>query len=224
MGLLAVLRSRFKKAAIGLMITASHNPEEDNGVKMVDPAGEMLEASWEIIATNIANVKDSELTAALQQLVVEHNIDNSIDALVILGRDTRKSSQKLSEAAIAGIKAMEGKVNDFEVVTTPQLHYLVLCTNTKERYGKASVEGYYNKFCLAFKEVTGTPKNNDKYTSDVVVDAANGVGAKAVEEFKKILNDVLDIEICNSGEGKLNFQVKNELLEIIFCVHSKICF
>jgi len=39
------------------MITASHNPEGDNGVKLVDPAGEMLENEWEIIATEIANVE-----------------------------------------------------------------------------------------------------------------------------------------------------------------------
>ena len=44
MGLLAVLRSRSKGGVtIGAMITASHNPAPDNGVKLVDPAGEMLE-------------------------------------------------------------------------------------------------------------------------------------------------------------------------------------
>lgn len=39
------------------MITASHNPERDNGVKLVDPHGEMLEQSWEAWATKFANVK-----------------------------------------------------------------------------------------------------------------------------------------------------------------------
>lgn len=50
-------------AVIGVMITASHNDEPDNGVKLVDPHGEMLEASWESVATKLANVK---YTAILQ--------------------------------------------------------------------------------------------------------------------------------------------------------------
>jgi phosphoacetylglucosamine mutase len=37
------------------MVTASHNPEADNGVKLVDPDGEMLEVRWEKFATEFAN-------------------------------------------------------------------------------------------------------------------------------------------------------------------------
>ena len=78
MGALAALRSKQKKgkfgictlvpyisisttcfsvATIGVMITASHNDEPDNGVKLVDPHGEMLEAAWEVIATKLANAE-----------------------------------------------------------------------------------------------------------------------------------------------------------------------
>ena len=32
----------------GLVVTASHNPEADNGVKLVDPSGYMLEQAWEV--------------------------------------------------------------------------------------------------------------------------------------------------------------------------------
>lgn len=45
------------EATIGVMITASHNPEEDNGAKLIDPMGEMLEASWEDLATRLANAR-----------------------------------------------------------------------------------------------------------------------------------------------------------------------
>ena len=44
-------------ATIGVMITASHNPEQDNGVKLVDPMGEMMEVSWEKLATTLANAR-----------------------------------------------------------------------------------------------------------------------------------------------------------------------
>ena len=47
----------FTGASIGVMITASHNPEPDNGVKLVDPLGEMLEPAWELIATELVNVR-----------------------------------------------------------------------------------------------------------------------------------------------------------------------
>lgn len=49
MGMLAILRSRQQGKIVGLMITASHNLSVDNGVKIVDASGGMLESSWETV-------------------------------------------------------------------------------------------------------------------------------------------------------------------------------
>jgi len=88
MGILAVLRSKsLSGKVIGLMITASHNPEEDNGVKLVDPLGEMLEASWEETATDLVNSTD--LRSATEKIVSQKNIDWNTLATVFIGRDTR---------------------------------------------------------------------------------------------------------------------------------------
>jgi len=76
MGVLATLRSRYRGGSvIGVMITASHNPEPDNGVKLVDPKGEMLEASWEAIATDLVNVSDQELEQQVAKIIKDNNID-----------------------------------------------------------------------------------------------------------------------------------------------------
>lgn len=34
------------------MITASHNPAPDNGVKMMDPDGGMLAPAWEAVSSS----------------------------------------------------------------------------------------------------------------------------------------------------------------------------
>ncbi|KAI9318760.1 hypothetical protein BX666DRAFT_2026183 [Dichotomocladium elegans] len=208
-GILATLRSKkLNGATIGVMITASHNPEEDNGVKLVDPRGEMLEQSWESYATALANANDGEsLAEAVEQIVTAHDINLEAPAHVIYAHDTRPSCPELVKALEAGLGASGAKYTSYGLKTTPMLHYLVRCintANTNDAYGEPTEEGYYKKLADAFKmAVAGKPR-----LSTLHVDCANGVGAPKLSELMQFIpSDILSVSIVNDDIttlGKLN--------------------
>ncbi|KAJ0674120.1 putative phosphoacetylglucosamine mutase [Helianthus annuus] len=73
-GILAALRSlKTGGAVIGLMITASHNKVSDNGVKVADPAGEMLTQDWEPFADSVANAPDPESLIQVLSFLLIYN-------------------------------------------------------------------------------------------------------------------------------------------------------
>jgi len=219
MGVLATLRSKVKNGSvIGVMITASHNPAPDNGVKLVDPAGEMLEQAWEAIATQVANADDGELAKVVDQLVQDQKVDLTVEANVYIGRDTRPSSDGLSKAVLDGIEAAGGKVKDYGVVTTPQLHYFVVCENTKGAYGDPSNQGYFKKLAQAFMDFKEMFPDVGGYMNELDFDGANGVGAVSMKDFIKAINpDVLKINIYNddveNGE-LLNFKCGADFVKV----------
>ncbi|KAK3517885.1 hypothetical protein QTP70_026212 [Hemibagrus guttatus] len=206
MGLLATLRSKKTKSTIGVMVTASHNPEEDNGVKLIDPMGEMVTPAWEGYATELANADQEDLCSVLKDIIGKEAIDMSKAASVVTGRDTRPSSENLSRAVLDGVSCLQGHSLDFGLVTTPQLHYMVLCCNTNGCYGIATIQGYYEKLSKAFIELT---KNVLKRTDDqkrLLVDGANGIGALKMREMEVFLKSELQVELFNDGSsGKLNY-------------------
>ncbi|GAB1598725.1 phosphoacetylglucosamine mutase-like [Argonauta hians] len=206
MGILAVLRSKCTNATIGAMITASHNPVEDNGIKIVDPMGDMLAASWEKHAANLANVPDSEINSEMVKIIKSDSIDMNVKSCVYLSKDTRPSCVTLASAFLKGVEALNSEFHDFGQMTTPMLHYVVRCQNTQMRYGKPTENGYYEKLSAAFLKLRGsTNACPGLYKPKLVVDAANGVGADKVKLLMHHLNDALDIKVCNDGtNGVLN--------------------
>ncbi|KAM5326903.1 phosphoacetylglucosamine mutase isoform 1-T2 [Glossophaga mutica] len=205
MGLLAVLRSKQTQSTIGVMVTASHNPEEDNGVKLVDPLGEMLAPSWEEHATCLANAEEQDMQSVLVDISKKAAVDLQQDAFVVIGRDTRSSSEKLAHSVIEGITLLGGQFHDYGLLTTPQLHYMVYCRNTGGRYGKATEDGYYQKLSMAFVELTKqAPCSGDGFRS-LKVDCANGIGALKLGEMERYLSQGLLLQLFNVGtEGRLN--------------------
>ena len=51
---------------------------------------------------------------------------------------------------IDGIVAAGGHCTNYGVLSTPQLHFFVVCKNTNGEYGTASEEGYFEKLGKAF--------------------------------------------------------------------------
>ncbi|WVN86981.1 uncharacterized protein L203_102156 [Cryptococcus depauperatus CBS 7841] len=205
--LLAILRSkRLEGATIGVMVTASHNPEPDNGVKLVDPSGEMLDPTWETHATALANCPTTEsLISTFTTLVAHLRVDLRQPASIFYARDTRPSGPELIEALEAGLKAFGEGVNyqNVGVTTTPILHYVVKATNVQDgSYGEPTIDGYLEKMSSAFKTLIGNRKLSPLY-----VDCANGVGTHSLIALQKYLGDSLPIyplNIDTSTKGALN--------------------
>lgn len=72
------------KADIGVVISASHNPYEDNGVKFIGPDGMKLSDNWEsLVENNIKNIKNipnnklaaEKIIADIQEKYEQHCLD-----------------------------------------------------------------------------------------------------------------------------------------------------
>lgn len=132
---------------------------------------------------------------------------------MVYARDTRASGPRLVSALLAALEASDTEYIDYKLLTTPQLHYITRCLNTKDthyEYGEPTEQGYYQKIAAAFKTATGTRKFN----GPVTVDCANGVGGPKLRELIKYLPSAseggLEIKVVNDNvvePERLNHQV-----------------
>jgi phosphoacetylglucosamine mutase len=153
---------------IGIMVTASHNPIEDNGLKMVDFNGEMLPIEWEKIAEDIANAND------LQEVLSEKWPERVPKAKILIGADNRPSSPSLVECIKAAVEAAGCEFHDFGIVTTPQFHYLLNESNLKGIVEEKEcyvfdIRGKVNRLFEDFRPA-------GRYEGQLQLDCAGGVG------------------------------------------------
>jgi len=217
-GMLAALRSmKLGGNTVGIMVTASHNPHADNGVKLVDPDGGMLSQAWEQHATAVANAPEATLSATLLSVSSSEGLGDTSGGRVLIGRDTRAHSAGLAAIAAQGARAIGGVAEDAGLLTTPQLHHLVRMGNGEKGagplYGKeawASEGGYYAMLSEAFVALLNTAPEPERRPS-VWVDAAHGVGAPKLAALCTSLAEstspsvVPAIVVANGvDEGELN--------------------
>lgn len=173
-----------------------------------------MQGSWEAYATILANApSDQDLADAYEKLANDLKLNPEAEARVVFARDTRASGPRLVSALVEGLKASGTEYTDYKILTTPQLHYLTRCLNTKGTpydYGEPSEKGYYEKMAASFKAAIG----GRKFHGPVTVDCANGVGGPKLRELIKHLPSPaeggLDIKVVNDDvirPERLNHQV-----------------
>jgi phosphoacetylglucosamine mutase len=206
----------------GVMITASHNAEVDNGVKIVDVDGGMLAQSWEEHAITIANTRNLDEFPNSFREVVNKAASSSALGVVIIGRDTRPHSLPLSRHVSQGVLDMNGQVFDIGEVTTPQLHFVVQKFNemlsttstintTADRHTAVlkCLASYYDTIIGGYFRLCASAESCNTSISRLVLDCACGVGAVAARAAQKRLQesnaDALAIDIRNDiGSGLVN--------------------
>lgn len=214
MALLAVLRSLSVGCkCVGIVITASHNPECDNGIKLVDADGGMLAQSWEKYAELLVNV---DSTDALIQAIASVIQSESISAaspqskgVVIIGRDCRPHSEGFAGCVERGVASMNGFMYNLGQVTTPQLHFVVKQLNeNSSEFPLVSVDlstamgSYFDTIVGGYvKLLESSAHNLDSRISQIIVDTAGGVGGLAYRELNRYLS--------SSGSPVLSCDLRN---------------
>ncbi|XP_017519071.1 phosphoacetylglucosamine mutase isoform X2 [Manis javanica] len=165
----------------------------------------MLAPSWEEHATCLANAEQQDLQRVLVAITEKAAVDLQRNAFIVMGRDTRPSSEKLSQSVIDGVTVLGAQFHDYGLLTTPQLHYMVYCRNTSGQYGEATIDGYYQKLSRAFVELTKQAFYSGNEYRSLKVDCANGIGALKLREMEHYFSQGLSVHLFNDGtKGKLN--------------------
>lgn len=185
-----------KNENFGIMITASHNKYIDNGVKIVDMKGNMIEKDYEIILEKYVN----------DEFEILKKRDYFSPKKIFIGHDTRNSYFEIQNEIVKGIRSVTENVKIVYLgyVTTPQHHFLV-------KYNNENSDFYINKYnCISLFSM---------HFDDLIIDCANGVGFIALSKLNELWNlkmNLVNTKIYNynllNHESGSDYVINEQLL------------
>ena len=181
---------------IGVMITASHNPESDNGIKIIGPTGIMLDPHYEKMIESFVNSKNVEWDARETGGYLK-NPKERRNVFIMIGRDTRPSGISLLKELTKGIECTGGDTTiiDMGQVTTPQMHFATFAFNNQQLSEPEIILNKYYDFINEYKILVPEKRS-------LSIDCAFGVGQVLLEQMKGVFDIKQSINLV--GEGPLN--------------------
>jgi len=214
-GVVATLWSVHQAAPVGCMVTASHNDESYNGVKLTNADGGMM--TGETMAVDVAN--EREVSVLVEQIAsMQSSLPESFVPTLHLAHDTRSHSPHLAGLVRDVAVACGCRVLDHGVVTTPMLHHAVLHGSSKH-YVPLLIplrpSGYYELLVQSYHALLQTAGKIETPTVPLVVDAACGVGYEHAQalgvQLQALSKEHRTIQVVNApGAGPLNDQCGSE--------------
>lgn len=173
-GTIVAYLSSLHKTAYGIMITASHNSHEDNGVKIVNNKGEMINSEDECIISCYVNSRDRVKC-------------QEVNPIIYIGRDTRESGITIYDLILDGILSFQPNsiIHNQSIVTTPEFHYNMISNK---------------KYIDTVEKLASGIRD----TKVLICDCANGVGSiicNALNRFKVINIDIGNKRRLNQQSG-----------------------
>lgn len=208
--LVAALSAADGGKVYGIMLTASHNPIQDNGVKIIGPDGGILPAQWESVAEEIVQTPLIDLMAILKKHFPSLESREAMPrSRIAVGRDTRPSGKDLVRAVQEGAAILRAEIMDLDLVTTPECHCSVATLNKSElRLGASHLQNKYIEGMTGhFMNLMGAGESKGLRTSfstqpPVIVDCANGVGAlKMTTLMEKLSCRYFELVNCGTLDG-----------------------